>query len=366
MPYLVPLRADSLFLNWVAETSVTHWGWLALSSYPQQQLAGQLKSMTKVNLHGEKDVFFRFWNGDYLSSVLMSSTAEQQRDLMQGFASIWTCKTAIDLPSCTEIHPVTSPVTLTLTLTQLNSLYQQKQSQRWQMLRDYFVQRYPKRSRSLGEQQTQLFITLMLDNSGKYGITRNDQTRQYLDLALMLGSYFDSDPMLAPWANVRLKNAAEDVTSLDLLRDDLAPALQKSMGNDLSVYLMRLNDLAGRDVDNLTVITHEADIPNVVRGYYPERHEQLAEGTLQRLYHNSLPLYYQFGFFNLTSHSILLSLQLFLGYQVFSDPLYPWVTNLVTEKERVAENNRLRELLSYAKKRINKEIVMVNKSLEKK
>ncbi len=82
----------------------------------------------------------------------------------------------------------------------------------------------------------------------------------------MLGSYFDSDPMLAPWANVRLNNAAEDVTSLDLLRDDLAPALQKSMGNDLSVYLMRLNDLAGRDVDDLTVITHEADIPDVVRG----------------------------------------------------------------------------------------------------
>lgn len=359
MPYLVPLRADSPFINWVAGNSFTHWGWLALSSHPQLQLVGQLKSMTKINFPNEKVVFFRFWNGHFLSSILMASTPEQQKNLIQGFNSIWTGKTAIDLPVCSKIQPATSVITLTQE--QLNPLYQQKQSQRWQKLKDYFVQRYPKRSRSLGEKQTRLFISLILEKSEKYGIRRNDQTSQYLDLSLMLGSHFDCDPMLAPWVKARLKDAAKEIISLGLLRNDLAPALQQSIGKDLSIYLIRLEQLVSKDADCPQGAVNEIQMMDIVREHYPERFDQLPSGTMGKIYFQSVLFYQQWGFFSYISHSVLMTLQLFLGHRVFNDPLYPWSEKLVTENQELPENERIAAVIRYAQKRIKKEITMIKK-----
>ena len=72
MPYVGIVAAGSEFLEWVATTESRDWGWLAVSSAPQEALVEHLRSLTQVLLPNGNVVFFRFWDGRYLLSILQS------------------------------------------------------------------------------------------------------------------------------------------------------------------------------------------------------------------------------------------------------------------------------------------------------
>ncbi|VVQ31862.1 hypothetical protein PS943_02560 [Pseudomonas fluorescens] len=73
MPYVGIIAAGSEFLDWVASTESRDWGWLAVSSAPQEVLVEHLRSLTQVLLPNGNAVFFRFWDGRYLLSILQSA-----------------------------------------------------------------------------------------------------------------------------------------------------------------------------------------------------------------------------------------------------------------------------------------------------
>lgn len=70
MPYVGIVAPDSEFLDWVASTEATDWGWLAVSSASQAVLVEHFHSLTKVLLPNGKQVFFRFWDGRHLLPIL--------------------------------------------------------------------------------------------------------------------------------------------------------------------------------------------------------------------------------------------------------------------------------------------------------
>jgi len=76
MPYVGIVAAGSEFLDWVATTSSLDWGWLVVSSSTQDELIEHLRSLTQVLLPNGRAVFFRFWDGRYLLSILQSSEVE--------------------------------------------------------------------------------------------------------------------------------------------------------------------------------------------------------------------------------------------------------------------------------------------------
>lgn len=63
MPYVGIVEPDSPFLDWIATTEATNWGWLAVSSSPLESVVAHLKSLTKVYLPDGQEVFLRFWDG---------------------------------------------------------------------------------------------------------------------------------------------------------------------------------------------------------------------------------------------------------------------------------------------------------------
>ncbi|MHC8302115.1 DUF4123 domain-containing protein [Pseudomonas sp. ZS1P83] len=73
MPYVGIVAAGSEFLEWVANTESRDWGWLAVSSASQEVLVEHLRSLTQVLLPNGNAVFFRFWDGRYLLSILQSA-----------------------------------------------------------------------------------------------------------------------------------------------------------------------------------------------------------------------------------------------------------------------------------------------------
>ena len=76
MPYVGIVAAASEFLQWVATTESRDWGWLAVSSAPQEVLVEHLRSLTQVLLPNGNAVFFRFWDGRYLLPILRSAEVD--------------------------------------------------------------------------------------------------------------------------------------------------------------------------------------------------------------------------------------------------------------------------------------------------
>jgi hypothetical protein len=76
MPYVGIVAAGSEFLEWVANTESRDWGWLAVSSAPQEVLVEHLRSLTQVLLPNGNAVFFRFWDGRYLLPILRSAEVD--------------------------------------------------------------------------------------------------------------------------------------------------------------------------------------------------------------------------------------------------------------------------------------------------
>ena len=63
MPHVGIVEPGSPFLDWVAFTDATDWGWLAISSSPLETVIAHLQSLTKVYLPDRQEVFLRFWDG---------------------------------------------------------------------------------------------------------------------------------------------------------------------------------------------------------------------------------------------------------------------------------------------------------------
>ncbi|MEZ1317210.1 DUF4123 domain-containing protein [Pseudomonas fluorescens] len=76
MPYVAIVDVDGGFLQWVATTESTDWGWLLISCAPQNLLVEHLRSLTQVLLPDGSAVFFRFWDGRYLQSIIQCAEVD--------------------------------------------------------------------------------------------------------------------------------------------------------------------------------------------------------------------------------------------------------------------------------------------------
>ncbi|WP_448885243.1 DUF4123 domain-containing protein [Citrobacter telavivensis] len=355
MPRLVSLHKDSPFIDWVSEQTGQSWGWLALVSCTQEHLIQKLRRLTKVKLPDTKEVFFRYWDGKYIFRVLEASDTLQQEALLGGVASVWTGCQSILLPPITEF--ISDSEVLTFTQQQTDALQKQQRQLLWHEIRDDFCCRYPRRSRSLGRQNVDAFIDLMIEKTTKYRLTRRDQIKQYIELALIMGSHFDDDPLLKNWIQEPMKEAHKSASSLIQLKDALADPMRKSMGDKMSVYRQRLTSLWQRNISELMVVTDKDHVIHFVQSLYPERCSELPVEVLPQLYEKSQQFYYDQGFYSYGSHSVLLGIQLFLGYGVFWDPLYPWAAKLVKYNPIISDEQKINALVNYSKKRIRKEII---------
>lgn len=88
MPYVAIIEPGSPFLDWIATTESTDWGWLAVSSSPLDVVVAHLQSLTKVFLPEGQEAFLRFWDGAQFVSIIERAGAEVlpvfQRYLING------------------------------------------------------------------------------------------------------------------------------------------------------------------------------------------------------------------------------------------------------------------------------------------
>ncbi|MWP62377.1 DUF4123 domain-containing protein [Gilliamella sp. Pas-s25] len=88
MPMLVRLDEHSPFLDWINNTEYKDWGWLARSHLPFETICAHLRSLTQAIMPGGEAVFFRYWDGEYLS-IMLDHFTDSWQDVLPAFAFYW-------------------------------------------------------------------------------------------------------------------------------------------------------------------------------------------------------------------------------------------------------------------------------------
>ncbi|OCG60403.1 DUF4123 domain-containing protein [Gilliamella sp. Fer4-1] len=88
MPMLVRLDEHSPFLDWINNTEHKDWGWLARSHLPFADICAHLRSLTQAIMPDGETVFFRYWDGEYLS-IMLDYFTDSWQDVLPAFAFYW-------------------------------------------------------------------------------------------------------------------------------------------------------------------------------------------------------------------------------------------------------------------------------------
>lgn len=85
MPMIVQLDEQSPFLDWINQTQYQDWGWLARSHLPFDSICAHLRGLTQVIMPSGETVFFRYWDGTYLTEAIRFM-AERWAEVLPAFA----------------------------------------------------------------------------------------------------------------------------------------------------------------------------------------------------------------------------------------------------------------------------------------
>ncbi|MFM5315398.1 DUF4123 domain-containing protein [Aeromonas veronii] len=87
MPYLVELDKESPFIEWAETTDARDWGFILATAQPAGTLYGHFQGLTQIWHQGEA-VFFRYWDGVYMSAIV-SQLGDDMTRLLPQLDAMW-------------------------------------------------------------------------------------------------------------------------------------------------------------------------------------------------------------------------------------------------------------------------------------
>ena len=188
-----------------------------------------------------------------------------------------------------------------------------------------------------------------LQRAQGYSFPDLPQVRFYIDLMLVLGSDFDTDPQF-PWATETLKDrfSRPHVRGM-ILHRDLSLYLDRVMGPGKEHLKDALDRFAGlpselpspprRDISSLR---------GWVRLLFPQKSDDVSDAHLGQIAEAATQQANEFGL--PAGDAILACVMLVFGHGATHDPLYPWISSVLRDPQITSGEGRLQRL--WAKLRI--------------
>lgn len=179
--------------------------------------------------------------------------------------------------------------------------------------------------KTIGDEQLRSAIQRAITEAEGHGFTHRGPARLYVDLTLLLGSGFDSDPQY-PWAAALLASdeLVEQVHRAEALHEKACEYLQQVGAPNPARARVALEQLA--TIERGDPALHPdgllADARRLMEQAHPEKCAYTGDAPLQRLLSSART---DHGF--KTSRSVLsLALLMFaFGHHCDQDPLYSWI-----------------------------------------
>ena len=190
-------------------------------------------------------------------------------------------------------------------------------------------------------------IRLGMARAGGYGFTFRGPVRFYLELMLLFGSHFDTDPQY-PWAAAILRDqeGGPQMQRAERLWEMTRDYRDTVAGQQDAYTLTALRRISDRARQPLTVPS--ADFASFMREEmtraYPQKATYVGEAGLTALIGRATAPARAHGFSTPRGAALLVVLMFAFGHGCADDPLYPWIARTLTDPAITDGEDRAKRL----------------------
>jgi hypothetical protein len=201
--------------------------------------------------------------------------------------------------------------------------------------------------RAVKEDQLRIVIRLGIARAGEYGITFRGPIRLYLELMLLFGSHFDTDPQY-PWATEILKDQAHGLQMQRAERlYEKTREYREAVAGPEDAYTLRA-------LSNISVFARQplrVSLTNLVPSaleemayIYPQKKAYVGASGLETLIRQAVAAARICGFSTDRAVTLVVVLMFAFGHGCLNDPLYPWIATTLEDDAIGDSDARARRL----------------------
>jgi len=245
----------------------------------------------------------------------------------------------------------------------MEELENSKDEEMLETLREEFKQMFPSRTRVLGEENLNLFLTHQQKRAKHYRYVYYEDLKRYALIAFYLGTYFDEDPFY-PWVEEIMKWDEAFGIKVDGLMEKFQMLSQQTLGEDFVFFVKALEKFQALPLQSIEKFTKYEHLVDALKHIYPQRVKAVGEERLYEELKTQKRELDQYEIHNALGTFTYLSTKFMLGSFVLKDPLYAWVGKYV---HKTYENDKEKSRALYFKgmSRVKREIREIKKIKEK-
>jgi hypothetical protein len=185
----------------------------------------------------------------------------------------------------------------------------------------------PNHAKLIGERRLREVVELGCERAATFGFTQRGPVRFYIELMLMLGRGFDSDPQF-PWAGKTLRSdLSNELEKSDLLFDRFQEYQSAVAGPGNAHAADALARLAGlRPCDLQAAGESPGSALDAMKSIHSRKFEYVGEPALRNVAETAVQAARSFGITSQPGIGLLSILMFAAGHECFRDPLFPWIS----------------------------------------
>lgn len=200
--------------------------------------------------------------------------------------------------------------------------------------------------KAVGEEQMRKVVRLGIAQAGRYGLTYRGPVRLYLEIMLLLGSHFDTDPQYS-WSAGILNDAArpDQMDRADRLYEEILSGLETVVGPNDAYAQKALRAIAVFAREPLPLSSDDF-VPGMLErmmSVYPEKAAYVGTEGLTALIREGITQARKHHFVTVRAAALIVVLMFAFGHGCVDDPLYPWIA-------RTLHDERLRDPVARAQR----------------
>ena len=211
----------------------------------------------------------------------------------------------------------------------------------------HLAQFSPPLFQAVKEDQLREAIRYGIKRAGEYGFTFRGPVRLYLELMLLFGSHFDTDPQY-PWTATILadQGSAPEMQRAESLYEKTRDYRKNVAGPGDEYTLEALRRVAALAAQPLPVsaANFNRDMLQAMSEAYPQKVSFVGEDALKLLIGEGVAAAQGYGFSTLRSVALPVVLMFAFGHGCFRDPLYPWIGMTACDEMMAQPEARARRL----------------------
>ncbi len=188
--------------------------------------------------------------------------------------------------------------------------------------------------RLIGDEQVHLAVRSGIGQSYKYGFTNRGPIRLVIELKLLFGSAFDTDPQY-PWASRVLAAQGHEMSRAEELRNKALEYQQRVSGPDAANTYEALTKLLvlARSPLNFSEHDYVAGILDEMKRIFPQKAFYVGQQGLGALLREGISEARKRDFPVPRGDLLIVALMFAFGHGCTGDPLYPWIARTLNDRK---------------------------------